>query len=192
MQARYWPCLLVFLSGAAFTQTCNDTMRVSTHDTAEAARSGRLEISAKLLQGLRRASHVSCFITKRNMLGRIITTSATSACRSLGQRALATAGVQPLTTLTEDEKMLQDAGMLMSHGITALDLFTNAPVRRFAQDVVGPRVSDMDRDAKIDKEIVDGLFEQGLMGVEIPDKYDGTGSGFLAACLVVEELAKVS
>ena len=29
------------------------------------------------------------------------------------------------------------------------------------------------------------------MGVEIPQEYDGTGASFLAACLVVEELAKV-
>ena len=30
-----------------------------------------------------------------------------------------------------------------------------------------------------------------FMGVEIASKYEGTGSNFLAACLVIEELAKV-
>ena len=29
------------------------------------------------------------------------------------------------------------------------------------------------------------------MGVEIPEEYGGTGMNFMAACLVIEELAKV-
>ena len=43
----------------------------------------------------------------------------------------------------------------------------------------------------MDKGVIDGLFEQGLMGVEIPMEHGGTGSSFTAACLVVEELARV-
>uniref|UniRef100_A0A7S2IYQ6 short-chain 2-methylacyl-CoA dehydrogenase n=1 Tax=Haptolina brevifila TaxID=156173 RepID=A0A7S2IYQ6_9EUKA len=49
----------------------------------------------------------------------------------------------------------------------------------------------MDDAGRFDAEVVDGLFEGGFMGVEIGEEYDGSGSSFTAACLVVEELAKV-
>jgi len=62
---------------------------------------------------------------------------------------------------------------------------------RFANEVVGPRVAEMDDAGRFDPEVVHGLFEGGFMGVEIGEEYDGSGSSFTAACLVVEELAKV-
>ena len=49
----------------------------------------------------------------------------------------------------------------------------------------------MDEAATMDQDIIDGLFAQGFMGVETPAEHGGTGSSFLAACLVVEELARV-
>lgn len=38
--------------------------------------------------------------------------------------------------------------------------------------------------------MVRALFEGGLMGVEIPAAYGGTGSTFFSSVLCVEELAK--
>jgi short-chain 2-methylacyl-CoA dehydrogenase len=35
-------------------------------------------------------------------------------------------------------------------------------VRRFAQDVVGPKVREMDENEKMDPAIIQGLFEQGV------------------------------
>jgi alkylation response protein AidB-like acyl-CoA dehydrogenase len=35
------------------------------------------------------------------------------------------------------------------------------------------------------------LFDLGLMGIEIPEKFGGTGSSFTGACIVVEELARM-
>ena len=49
----------------------------------------------------------------------------------------------------------------------------------------------MDREMKMDRGVLDALFANGLMGVEIPETYGGTGANFMSACLVVEELAKV-
>lgn len=48
----------------------------------------------------------------------------------------------------------------------------------------------MDKSHEMPKDILDGLFANGLMGVEIEKEYGGTGSTFVASCLVVEELAK--
>jgi short/branched chain acyl-CoA dehydrogenase len=39
--------------------------------------------------------------------------------------------------------------------------------------------------------VLQALFDNGLMGVEIPARYGGTGSTFGAAMVVIEELAKV-
>jgi len=81
--------------------------------------------------------------------------------------------ITPLTQLTEDELAFQSA------------------IRDFAESEVKPRVSKMDSEAQIDPELLPKLFEMGIMGIETPESYGGAGGSFFAACLVVEELAKI-
>ncbi len=50
---------------------------------------------------------------------------------------------RPLTALSEDERFFKDM------------------VAKFAREKIGPRVHDMDRDAKMDQAILDGCFELG-------------------------------
>ena len=64
-------------------------------------------------------------------------------------------------------------------------------VSKFANDVILPKVRDMDEAEKMDHAIVEQLFEQGLMGVEIPEEFGGAGMNFTAAIVGVEELARV-
>lgn len=64
-------------------------------------------------------------------------------------------------------------------------------VAKFAKEQVAPKVRAMDDAAKMDPAVIKGMFENGFMGIEIPSQYGGAGSSFLAACLAVEELAKV-
>jgi short/branched chain acyl-CoA dehydrogenase len=80
---------------------------------------------------------------------------------------------QPLTLLTEEEEMFRDT------------------VRQFAQDSITDRVAKMDEAARIDPDLIREIFELGLMGIEIPDKWGGAGSSFFNAVLVVEELSRV-
>jgi alkylation response protein AidB-like acyl-CoA dehydrogenase len=49
----------------------------------------------------------------------------------------------------------------------------------------------MDADASMDPELIPQLFELGLMGIEVPEKWGGAGSSFFTAVLVVEELSRV-
>ncbi len=79
----------------------------------------------------------------------------------------------PLTALTEDEQMFKDA------------------VASFAREQVGPRVHKMDKEQRIDPDLVRQCFELGIMGIEIPSEYGGAESSFFMACLAVEELAAV-
>ncbi|CAG8494672.1 7515_t:CDS:10 [Dentiscutata erythropus] len=78
-----------------------------------------------------------------------------------------------LNTLSEEEESIRDT------------------VARFAQEKILPKVQEMDETEKLDQDILKGLFEQGLMGIEVEADYGGTNSSFMSTVLVVEELAKV-
>lgn len=64
-------------------------------------------------------------------------------------------------------------------------------VSKFAQEVVLPKVREMDEAEKMDPSLVEQLFEQGLMGIEIPEEYGGAGMNFTAGIVGIEELARV-
>ena len=81
--------------------------------------------------------------------------------------------IQALTVLSHDEKLFQ------------------GEVNRFAQQVIKPKVSHMDETETMDPEIIRQLFENGLMGIELPDNYGGAGGNFFLAILAIEALAKV-
>jgi alkylation response protein AidB-like acyl-CoA dehydrogenase len=79
----------------------------------------------------------------------------------------------PLTVYSEDENMFR------------------ASVREFAEGEIRQRVEAMDEHAKMDPVIIRQLFELGLMGVETPEEYEGTGASFFMAIIGVEELSRV-
>jgi alkylation response protein AidB-like acyl-CoA dehydrogenase len=64
-------------------------------------------------------------------------------------------------------------------------------VSKFAKEVIGPKVNEMERLAKFDPDVIKGCFEQGIMGIDGPEKYGGVELGFTAACIAVEEIARV-
>lgn len=64
-------------------------------------------------------------------------------------------------------------------------------VSKFARESILPRVRDMDEAEAMDPAVVELLFEQGLMGVEIPEEYGGAGMNFTSAIVAIEELARV-
>jgi Acyl-CoA dehydrogenase, N-terminal domain len=49
----------------------------------------------------------------------------------------------------------------------------------------------MDEAQHMERSVIDGCFEQGLMGMEIPEEYGGGGMSFTCSVLAIEELAKV-
>ncbi len=81
--------------------------------------------------------------------------------------------VPPLTTLTEDEQLLKDA---------AAD---------FAQASIKPLVEEMDENAKLDPGLIKEFFEMGLMGIDIPEKYNGGGGTFMMSVVAIEQISKV-
>ncbi|MBW3563451.1 MAG: acyl-CoA dehydrogenase [Acidobacteria bacterium] len=83
------------------------------------------------------------------------------------------AAAAPLTSLSEDEQMLQES------------------VRDFAVEQIRPLVHEMDQKGEMNPDLIRSFFELGLMGIEIPEEFGGTGSTFFNAVLVVEELSHV-
>lgn len=64
-------------------------------------------------------------------------------------------------------------------------------VSKFANEVILPKVREMDENESMDPAVVEQLFEQGLMGIEIPEEYGGAGMNFTSAIVGIEELARV-
>lgn len=64
-------------------------------------------------------------------------------------------------------------------------------VSKLAQEQIGPKVRDMDETEAMDPAVVEQLFEQGVMGIEVPEEYGGAGMNFTAAIVAIEELARV-
>lgn len=71
------------------------------------------------------------------------------------------------------------------------ELLFKSSFREFAEGEVRPRVDEMEKNAKLDPELIKQCFEIGLMAIETPEEYGGAGSTFFNAILAIEELARV-
>jgi alkylation response protein AidB-like acyl-CoA dehydrogenase len=80
---------------------------------------------------------------------------------------------QSLLALTEDEQLFRDS------------------VRQFAEEAVRPLVKEMDEKGVFEHSLIEQFFQLGLMGIEIPEQYGGSGASFFEAILAVEELSRV-
>jgi alkylation response protein AidB-like acyl-CoA dehydrogenase len=81
--------------------------------------------------------------------------------------------MQPLTRLSDEEELFQTT------------------VGQFARDRLAPHVRQMDASGVFRKDLLDELFELGLMAVDIAEEYGGQSGSFFQSILAIEELAKV-
>src|SRR5438874_10524255 len=79
----------------------------------------------------------------------------------------------PLTTLTEDEILFRDN------------------IRQFADEKIRTHVKEMDEKGVFEKDLIHDFFQLGLMGIEIPEHYGGSGGKFFEAILAVEGCSRV-
>ncbi|MFO0566544.1 MAG: acyl-CoA dehydrogenase family protein [Polyangiaceae bacterium] len=62
--------------------------------------------------------------------------------------------------------------------------------RTFAERVVAPRAAELDRSGTFPTDIVRGLAEQGLFGVNLKSAYGGSEAGVVAYALAMTEIAR--
>src|SRR6185312_2136992 len=78
--------------------------------------------------------------------------------------------------------------------VSQLDEETQAfrrTVLKFARERIAPQVRAMDEAAVFRKDLLQEMFELGLMGIEIPEEFGGQGGSFFQSVLAVEALASV-
>jgi short/branched chain acyl-CoA dehydrogenase len=64
-------------------------------------------------------------------------------------------------------------------------------VHRFALERVAPVAEELDREKRFPYELVAELAELGLMGMTIPEEYEGAGTDTLSYAIAVEELTRI-
>jgi len=79
----------------------------------------------------------------------------------------------PLTVLSDDENLFRDS------------------CRGFAEERIKPLVHEMDEKAKLDADIIPELFRLGVMGIQIPEEFDGSAGSFFMSVLAVEEISRI-
>jgi alkylation response protein AidB-like acyl-CoA dehydrogenase len=82
-------------------------------------------------------------------------------------------GAAALTRLAEDEALFRDS------------------VYEFADKEIRPLSREMDEHAKMPRDLIDKLFELGIMGIEVPESHAGAGASFFHSVLAVESLSRV-
>jgi len=75
--------------------------------------------------------------------------------------------------LTEEQKMLQQT------------------VRDFSQKVIAPGARERDSKGEFPRELFKVIAGMGIMGMIIPEEYDGAGLDYISYSIVLEELARI-
>ena len=66
-----------------------------------------------------------------------------------------------------------------------------AAVRALADDKIAPRAAEIDASGEFPRDVYDVLVSSGFHAIHIPEDYGGQGGDALAACIVIEEIARV-
>jgi alkylation response protein AidB-like acyl-CoA dehydrogenase len=78
----------------------------------------------------------------------------------------------------------------MDYELTDAHKLIRDTAKRIAKEKVAPRAAELDESGEYPHDIFDAFAEAGLLGLTIPEAYGGSGAGFLALALAVEETAK--
>ncbi len=73
--------------------------------------------------------------------------------------------------LTQEQEMIRDS------------------VRAFAQEQIAPFAAEWDKHSTFPRKALQGLAELGVLGMVVPEEWDGTGLGYIELGLALEEIA---
>lgn len=79
----------------------------------------------------------------------------------------------------------------MQYELTEEQILLRETVRKLAKERVGPGAAARDQKGEFSWEMVNLLRANGLLGIDFPEEFGGSGAGLLSLILVTEELSKV-
>jgi len=65
-------------------------------------------------------------------------------------------------------------------------------VARWAADRLAPRAAEIDETNEFPRDLWPELGELGLLGITVPEEFGGAGLGYVAHCVVMEEISRAS
>src|SRR3712207_4156255 len=78
----------------------------------------------------------------------------------------------------------------MDFELTDEQRLTQETVRAFVEERVLPNAVENDLAHRLDREVIDGMAELGLLGIVIPEEYGGSGLDFVSEALACEEIER--
>ncbi|MFZ0226232.1 MAG: acyl-CoA dehydrogenase family protein, partial [Mycobacterium sp.] len=88
---------------------------------------------------------------------------------------------------------------MAQYGDSSFDLFQlpeehnelRAAIRALAEKEIAPYAADVDEKPRFPEEALSALNASGFNAVHVPEEYGGQGADSVAACIVIEEVARV-
>ena len=66
-----------------------------------------------------------------------------------------------------------------------------AAIRALSEKEIAPYAKEVDEDSRFPEEALKALNASGFNAIHVPEEYDGQGADSVAACIVIEEVARV-
>ena len=88
--------------------------------------------------------------------------------------------------------MISNSGAFMQFGLDPMIEEMRDMVARFVADKIAPRAAEIDASNEFPRDLWPQLGELGLLGMTVPEQYGGTGLGYLAHIVAMEEISRGS
>ena len=86
----------------------------------------------------------------------------------------------------------QEGGGIMDFKLTEEQEAMREMAKNFAEKKIAPTMEEDEKEHRFRKEIVKEMARLGFFGCIAPEKYGGNESGYLAATLMTEQIARIS
>lgn len=80
----------------------------------------------------------------------------------------------------------------MNYGLTPAQKAEQEGYRRFAEDEITPYLEELEAGGETPASLLEKMAKAQLLGIPVPQEYDGLGKDYISATLCMEELSKVS